>query len=132
VGSAGVGAETDIGKVRSRMFFKMFRKTACEIFQCSFGAGGERQNMMRTLRQIFRPESCGRFLDNHVRVGAAKPETADAGETPRSARPGLRLRGNFDSCAGKRNSGIELREMDLAGNFMVLEAPEDFGEAGHA
>ena len=85
VRSAGVGAEADVHEIVFGMFRKMLLVAAREILDRTFRPSGERQDVAGAARQTFRPGSCRRFFDNHVRVRAAKSKTAHACETP-SAR----------------------------------------------
>ena len=115
----------------SRDFLQILRQIRRRLIQCRGRFGGEHQELPRTRwarwRQVWR------FLENHVRVGAAHAEGTHArpARNTRLGLPVLESRVHEKGTVFDIKLRVWLREMEAWRNFLVVKRESRLDEAGH-
>src|SRR5690242_4734265 len=93
---------------------------ARQLFQGTRRPGRQGEKMPRAPWSSRRRDE-GRRLQSNVRIRAAETEAVDARNAARDQRPGLQTSGNRHARILKRNARVQLAQMELAGDFSVLQ-----------
>ncbi len=103
--------------------------------QCVFRLRREGQQQLCIFGH--RRRRCGwqarRFLENDMRVGAAKTKGTDACAAWRGTPwPGSHLGGNIEARLVERNVRVEALKVKVRRNGLMLQAQDDLNQTGHA